>query len=137
MTTPHITTGHARVQRALLVDDDKMMLAVVGDMLTDLGVGSVSTASNGAAGIDAFDRLKPAPDVVVCDLKMPGEDGFQFMEKLGARGFGGGVILMSGMDARTLSSAALMARFHRLNVLATLNKPVAQGPLSAALNKLG
>jgi len=137
MTTnpaPHRTN---RPQRALLVDDDKLMLAVMGDMLRDLGFNSISTANDGKAGIDAFDRSHLQPEVVLCDLNMPGSDGFQFMEQLGARRFKGGVILISGMDTRTCNSAALMARFHRLNVVAALSKPVDEASLSAAIAKLG
>ena len=37
------------------------------------------------------------------------------------------------MDARTLKSASLMARFHRLNILAALTKPVDASALSMAL----
>jgi CheY-like chemotaxis protein len=122
--------------RALLVDDDKFMLTVLSDMLRDFGVSAITTAGNGSAGIAALERMGAAPDLVVCDLNMPGADGFQFMEQLGKRGFSGGVILVSGMDARTLGSASLMARFHRLKILATLTKPVDATALRDALNKL-
>lgn len=130
------TLSTAVANRALLIDDDKFMLTVLRDMLRELGVVGITTAADGASGIAAFDRLKPAPELVVCDLNMPGSDGFQFMEHLGARGYLGGIVLVSGMDARTLSSASLMAKFHRLNILATLNKPVDETDLKMALAKL-
>ena len=122
--------------RALLIDDDKFMLHVLSDMLHQLGVGAITTAGNGSEGIAALERMGLAPDLVVCDLNMPGADGFQFMEQLGKRGFGGGVVLVSAMNPRTLSSAALMTRFHRLNFLATLTKPVEPRALREALDKL-
>jgi CheY-like chemotaxis protein len=124
------------VQRVLLVDDDKFMLVVVSDLLHELGVTSIITAANGTAAIEAFDRESTKPDVVLCDLNMPVNDGFQLMEQLGAKGFTGGVILLSGMDDRTLKSASLMAQFHRLQFLDTLKKPVDKMALSAALAKL-
>jgi CheY-like chemotaxis protein len=124
------------VQRVLLVDDDKFMLVVVSDLLHELGVSSIITAANGTAAIEAFDRESTKPDVVLCDLNMPVNDGFQLMEQLGAKGFTGGVILLSGMDDRTLKSASLMAQFHRLQFLDTLKKPVDKMALSAALAKL-
>ncbi len=129
--------GFNASRRALLIDDDKLMLEVLGDKLRDLGIVNISTAVNGAAGITVFDRLTPPPDLVFCDLHMPGSDGFQFMEQLSARNFTGGVVLVSGMDSRTMNSASLMGKFHRLNVLATLNKPVNDAALSAAIGKLG
>lgn len=134
---PNAPTGTRRRSRqALLIDDDPLMLAVLGDMLRERGFGPIVTAANGTAGVTAFDRCSPAPDLVVCDLHMPGNDGFQFMEQLGDRHFAGGVLLVSGMDARTLNSASLMARFHRLNILAALTKPVDEGALAGALAKL-
>ena len=125
-----------RPQRALLVDDDKFMLTVLTDMLEDLGVQSVATAGSGTEAALAFDRMQPPPDLILCDLKMPGGDGFQFMEMLASRKFAGGVVLVSGMEARVLNSASLMARFHHLNMLATLNKPVSAPALGAALAQL-
>jgi len=124
-------------QRALLVDDDKFMLVVIGDMLRDMGVSAVTTAENGIAALKTFSRSALPPELIVCDLSMPGNDGFQFMEQLGAMGYSGGVVLASGMDERTLQSASLMARFHRLNILATLSKPVAESALRVALARLG
>ena len=125
-----------KAQRALLVDDDKFMLAVVGDLLRELGVTAITTAANGATAIEAYERSPSKPDVVLCDLNMPVSDGFQLMEQLGAKGFAGGVILFSGMDDRTLKSASLMAQFHRLQFLDTLKKPVEKLALRAALSKL-
>jgi CheY-like chemotaxis protein len=130
----HGRTGKAH--RALLIDDDKFMLVVLSDMLRDLGTTQITTAANGISGIEAIDRAPQAPDVVVCDLSMPGGDGFEFMERLSVRGFSGGIVLVSGMDSRTLNSASLMAKFHRLNILATLSKPVDEAALGAALAKL-
>ena len=124
------------VTSALLVDDDPFMLEVVSDMLRKLGVPSVVTALNGAAGISAYDRAANKPDLVVCDLGMPVTDGFELMELLSARRFTGGVILTSGMDERTLKSATLMAKFHRLQFLATLKKPIDRAALGAAIDAL-
>ena len=125
-----------RAKRALLVDDDKFMLTVLTDMLDDLGLHSVTTAVNGTEAALALDRMQPPPDLILCDLKMPSGDGFQFMEMLASRKFAGGVVLVSGMEARVMKSASLMARFHHLNVLATLNKPVSAPALGAALARL-
>ena len=126
-------TRPGKAQRALLVDDDKFMLTVLTDLLQDLGVTSVTTAASGTEAALAFDKMLPPPEVILCDLKMPGGDGFQFMEMLASRKFAGGVVLVSGMETRVMNSASLMARFHHLNVLAALSKPVSVSALGAAL----
>ena len=123
-------------RRALLVDDDKFMLEVVGDLLREQGVSAVTTAANGAATIEALECSATKPDVVPCDLNMPVNDGLQPMEQLGARGCAGGVDLFSGMDDQKLHSASLMARFHRLKFLGTLKKPVDKAAFSTALAHL-
>jgi len=131
------STSGRRPLRALVVDDDEFMLSFLSDMLRDLGVGDVRTARDGSAGSKACEDAKSLPDVVLCDINMPGTDGFQFMEQIAKRKFGGGVILISGLDSRFVNSASLMAKFHGLNILASIPKPVDRKSLSAALSKLG
>lgn len=135
MFTANTQTRPSKVSSALLVDDDKFMLTVLGDMLRELGVSQITVANNGSDGIRSYDSAVRPPDLIVSDLGMPGSDGFQFMEKLSARKFGGSIVLVSGMDARTLNSASLMAKFHRLNILDTLSKPVDRNAMATALHR--
>ena len=88
------TDPPTRARQALVVAADPLMLAVLGDLLRERGFDAIATAGNGTAGIEAFERYRPPPDLVVCDLHMPGNDGFQFMEQLGARGYAGRVIVV-------------------------------------------
>lgn len=119
-----------------LIDDDPFTLELVGVMLRKMGVTRISMASDGERGTASIGKGWGAPDVVICDLNMPVRDGFQVMESLAACGFSGAVILLSGMDARTLHSAALMGRFHHLNVLGVMHKPVSKPDLAALLAKV-
>jgi CheY-like chemotaxis protein len=136
MNAPRSPSSTRGARQALVVDDDKFVQTILSDLLRDLGVAHVTTAGNGLAAIQALDRAAVRPDVILCDLHMPGHDGFQFMEDLSSREFRGGIVLVSGMDARVLNSATLMARFHSLNILATLKKPVDAATLGAALARL-
>jgi CheY-like chemotaxis protein len=129
-------TRDRKLLQALIVDDDELIRTVLGDMLRDLGVVHVAMAADGAAGVAALERSHVPTDVVLCDLNMPGNDGFQFMEQLAERGFPGGVVLISGMDERVRNSATLMAKLHQLNILATLRKPVDVADLRSALTQL-
>ena len=105
-------------------------------VLRERGIRQVVVAGNGLAALAAMSRMAIPAQLVVCDLLMPECDGFEFMEKLGAARYAGGLLLVSGMDDRTLNSASLMARFHRLNLLGALRKPVEATALVAALAML-
>ena len=120
----------------LLFDDDPFMLELLGSMLNKLGVTRVSQAADGERGVAALASGRGMPDVVICDIHMPGKDGFQVMEAMAAGGYKGAVVLLSGMDARTLNSAALMARFHHLNVLGVMTKPVSRAALADLLARV-
>ncbi len=67
--------------KLLLVDDNPMVLAMLQHALSPMA--QVTT------GTDAADALLKAvddvPDLVVCDYRMPGMDGRQFVEKLKSR----------------------------------------------------
>ena len=137
MNADKTTVQSGKSIRALLVDDDKFMLEFVSDLLRELGVKDITTAIDGVQAIAAYDLASQKPDLILCDLHMPGQDGFQLMAILAERGYPGGVVLISGQEARTLKSASLMGQFHELNVLATLEKPIDKKSLAGALAKLG
>jgi CheY-like chemotaxis protein len=61
MNAPAHSSRASRVRNALLVDDDKFMLVVVSDMLQDLGVTGIVTATNGSAAIEAHERALRNP----------------------------------------------------------------------------
>src|ERR1700687_3627992 len=79
--------------KILLVDDNPMVLGMLQQALSTLGVVTVAT--------DAADALMKAiddlPDVLISDYRMPGMDGRQLLEKLKARPATAGiaVILMA------------------------------------------
>ena len=134
-TTPNPPPAALASLHVLLVDDDPFMHELLRAMLNQLGVSRVSVATDGERGIAALGEGKSTPDVIICDINMPGKDGFQVMESMAKRGYKGAVLLLSGMDARTLNSAALMGRFHNLNVLGVIAKPVSKSALWEMLTK--
>ncbi|MBA5606458.1 response regulator [Duganella sp. FT3S] len=120
----------------LVVDDDAFQRAMLADMLGELGVATVLQAGDGAAGAAALDGAQPRPAVVVADLCMPGQDGFQLLEALAARRYGGGLILLSGQQEAVLHAASALARFHQLHLLGALAKPLRLDALRTALVRL-
>ena len=133
---PRLAAPARSVDTALLVEDDPVAAALLAQALRERGIRQVVVAGNGLAALAAMSRMAIPAQLVVCDLLMPECDGFEFMEKLGTARYAGGLLLVSGMDDRTLNSASLMARFHRLNLLGALRKPVEATALVAALARL-
>lgn len=113
----------------LIVDDDEFQVEFVSDLLKELGVVNITTASGGKQGLTVFDRALFKPDVLLCDIQMPDIDGFEFMNAMGERKFTGGVILMSGQGSRVLHSASLVAQLSRQNFLGNIEKPVSKDEL--------
>lgn len=118
----------------LVIDDDPFTHELLGGMLRKLGVRRIANATDGAAGIAAL-QGSSTPDLVICDLNMPGQDGFQLMEAMASKGFAGAVVLLSGMQQRVLNSAALMGRFHKLNILDVVAKPVSRDALANLVSR--
>jgi two-component system OmpR family response regulator len=117
-------------QRAsiLVVDDDAVVLDMVGSFLREEGF-EVATAENGR---EAFDRLRAGrPDLIVLDLLMPVEDGWQTLEKLRSHPIAATVpvILLS-------ASQQLNEQARRLRVDDFLPKPFDMQELLDKVNKL-
>jgi CheY-like chemotaxis protein len=121
---------------ALIVDDDPFMLELTEEMLQQLGVQIISRAQNGQDALTRFEQGKSRPNLILIDLHMPNKDGFQLMEAISQHGYDGAVIIVSGQTSRVLHSAELMAQFHRLNILGTLEKPVKREALLQTINKM-
>jgi len=64
----------------VLVVDDNVDAAETLAMVLRVHGHDVATAHDGAAGLDAAKRT--VPDVVICDIGMPGMDGYEFATKL-------------------------------------------------------
>jgi twitching motility two-component system response regulator PilH len=62
------------IEKILLVDDSKTELHVLSDLLTRNGF-KVRTAENGEEAMRRLDEEKP--DLILMDVVMPGQNGFQ------------------------------------------------------------
>ncbi len=66
-------------ERILLVDDDRNFLRVLGYQVQQFGYDTCCVSS----GVQALDRIQESPmDLVVSDLRMPGMDGLQLLERI-------------------------------------------------------
>jgi DNA-binding NarL/FixJ family response regulator len=68
-----------RRRRILCVEDDPDTASLICEELVDRGL-EVCVAHNGREGLAAI--LKEPPDLVLCDIGMPGMSGFELLERL-------------------------------------------------------
>ena len=69
--------------RVLTVDDQELFRQVAEDVIAATpGFEAVGEAASGEEALAAVDRL--APQLVLCDVRMPGLDGIEVARRLGA-----------------------------------------------------
>lgn len=120
--------------RILLLDDEPVMLELLGQMLSNLGCTNVTASDSGARALQLIDGPAQAVDLILLDLNMPEMDGVQFLRKLVERRYAGAVILVSAEDKQILQSAETLVRAHRITALGHLHKPPQPGALAAMID---
>jgi PAS domain S-box-containing protein len=117
--------------RVLLVDDDADACAVISCILNETGA-VVKTALSVNAALDIIEQLKP--QVLISDIGMPEQDGFELIREVRARGYS-----YQAMPAIALTALA-RPEDRRRALLAGyqvhLAKPIDASELSAAIAAL-
>lgn len=111
----------------LVVDDVEDARESLRLILQSCGA-RVSVAGDGGEALAAVDQTQP--DVVLCDLRMPGIDGFEFMRELRRRTAHPPVVAMSGLAGDADRRRTLDAGFE-----AHLVKPFGEAGLVAAVDE--
>ena len=87
-------------KRFLCIDDDRTLLLIVKQILTkSFGAQTLEVfqASTGEEGLQIMREIKP--DIILCDIHMPGMDGFEVCQRVRDLKLCSAVILMSAYDA--------------------------------------
>jgi len=92
-------------ETVLILEDDLAALNLVSKQLTGAGYLLIPVV-DGRLGIETC--LSRRPDLVVCDLAMPGMDGFEFIRQLRQKQFNAPIVVVSGMGPEK-GEAALAA----------------------------
>ena len=68
--------------RVLVIDDETFTRQILERTLNELEIGNVTLAIDGLDGLTIFSNARNNFDLVICDLKMPMMDGFEFVRRL-------------------------------------------------------
>lgn len=117
----------------LVVDDHDFQRRIALGLLGRLGVSSLAEASDGTEALELLER-SPPPDVIVCDIDMPGMDGVEFIRHVAERRLADAVIIASGLDAGVLHAVKEVGEGYGLQVLGTIEKPLTARRLSDLLS---
>ena len=114
----------------LVVDDDESVRSFI-EMCAQMQGFQVVTAVN---GLDATEKLAArAPDLIVTDLMMPGQSGYEFLRSL--QSAGNGRIPVFVITGSTLDNSTIAIIKQEANVVEFIGKPVKIGSFNAALHK--
>jgi len=115
------------VARVLIVDDDESLRESLALVLGAEG-WEVSVAADAAQALARFDEANP--DLVLCDLRMPGRDGLSLLPELSRRRPDAPVILMSAYGTEELALEAM-----RRGAYDYLAKPFQPAEVELAIRK--
>ena len=110
--------------RLLVVDDEEFILNLTVRILKSIGCENFDTAKNGKEAIEKLTGEGEPFDIVICDLKMPDMDGFEFIRQVAEWDATGGFIILSGEGKQALKKAHKLAKNTNMNVLGVIAKPL-------------
>lgn len=79
--------------KILIIDDERSIRNSLKEILADEGY-DVDVAENGSQGCEMADKEKYS--VIFCDIKMPGMDGMEVLDKFAEMGIDSAVVMISG-----------------------------------------
>jgi len=117
----------------LVVEDNAFTSIDICKSLDALGIKRVATASNGREALAKIDSMDFVPQVILLDLRMPVMGGVEMLSRLADLKYNGCVIIVSGVDEKTMQSVAELARQSNIRLTGSLPKPPDQQALSDLL----
>ncbi|HEY5665592.1 MAG TPA: EAL domain-containing response regulator [Gammaproteobacteria bacterium] len=114
----------------LTLDDD----AAIANLIANIGDRSGFRSTALSEPEVFFDSVKDrTPDIIVLDLQMPGHDGVSVLRYLADENIDAKVLLVSGMDERTMTSAEQYGLARGLTMCGGLQKPFEPDELASQL----
>lgn len=118
----------------LVVDDSALQRMHLVDLLQSLHAAKVQQASDGREALRMLLTSTALPDIVLCDLEMPGMDGVELLRAIGDASLPLAVAVISSQDRGVLNTVDRMSRVLGLTMLGALQKPVDVSQLEALVS---
>lgn len=106
----------------LILDDEQDIADLIGSLGRRAGFEPIVTTDPTTFQQSLDTRV---PDVIVLDLQMPEMDGVEILRELATRKVESAILLVTGMDLRTIAAAEQYGRSRNLRVVGCLQKPFA------------
>jgi EAL domain-containing protein (putative c-di-GMP-specific phosphodiesterase class I) len=122
--------------RTLIIDDSSAVCEALKAMMQQLGLEQIETCQN---GLTALSKIKSDPkyyDAVFVDLHLPGIDGLELMHQLEKLDYQGGVIIISGLDDKSVEFAESVVKTTRLKLLGSALKPFSLTQLAFLVKRI-
>lgn len=136
----------AKIKKILFVDDDTICTFLNVTLAEDLGIAKEVLSLNNAeqalafirehySGVSTFDQAQP--DLIFLDIKMPGMDGFEFLQELERlKGIDRSRFLVILLTASLSPGDRDKAAWHSEKIFACLSKPLAEADVKRLLKGL-
>jgi DNA-binding SARP family transcriptional activator/EAL domain-containing protein (putative c-di-GMP-specific phosphodiesterase class I) len=118
----------------MVVEDHDFQRRTVVQLLRGLGVGTVTDAADGEAALKLLES-DAVPDIVICDIDMPGLDGVEFVTRIAASNLACAVVIASGLESNVVHAVEAIGESHGVHVLAALEKPLSARRLGDVLRQ--
>jgi len=114
------------VETVVIVDDDPLVLDIMADALSKIGVMVVaaSTITEALRWLDEKPTRAIEPLLFLVDVIMPDGDGFEFIRALADRGCRAPVIVMTGCGELYLRLAHNFGAAFDVNIIDLMTKPI-------------
>jgi EAL domain-containing protein (putative c-di-GMP-specific phosphodiesterase class I)/CheY-like chemotaxis protein len=109
--------------RVLVLEDQAFQRNLITGQLKAAGVSLITEAADGNEGLEALSRAEHGFDVAICDLKMEGMDGVEFIRHATRQNVGG-FILISALEQQIFSYVADLMRGFGACLIGVLPKPI-------------
>lgn len=109
--------------RVLVLEDQAFQRNLITGQLKAAGVSLITEAADGIEGLAALSRAEQGFDIAICDLKMDGMDGVEFIRHA-TRLKIGGFILISALEQQIFSYVAELMQGFGAPLIGVLPKPI-------------